>query len=309
MNRQGVAMFDVIRLRLPSFISNPLQRHAQKGDDKLGSLGGSFIAGGLSALVVSPCVSLPMAGALTAVSASGSVGFGFLALFLFGLGLSLPLMFVGAVQGKLMPKAGEWMNRVKEFCGLLLLAVAVSLLERMIFTPVMLVIWAVWFGAVAVWLFKIGKLPTQTLGLLASIWTAILMVGAGMGNADAWRPLASLHQVAQAPQKADLNITTLGELDEILTKHDKVLVDLTAEWCIECRIMERTLFTNRPAVLGDYQVVKLDITETTDDSRAVLARYQLFGPPALLIYKQGELQEILLGEVGRGEFETALAKY
>ncbi|WP_066804756.1 cytochrome c biogenesis protein CcdA [Moraxella oblonga] len=306
----GVAMFDVIRFRLPSFISNRLQNQAQKGDDKLGSLGGSFVAGGLSALVVSPCVSLPMAGALTAVSASGSVGFGFLALFLFGLGLSLPLMVVGAVQGKFMPKAGEWMNRVKEFCGLLLLAVAVSLLERMIFTPIMLIIWAGWFGAVAVWFFKIGKLPTQTFGLLSGIWTVILMVGASMGNTDAWRPLANTHQVAQiSTQKADVKITTLNELDEVLTKHDKVLVDITAEWCIECRIMERTLFTNRPAVLGDYQVVKLDITETTDASRAVLARYQLFGPPALIIYQNGQLKEVLLGEVKRSDFEMALAKY
>ena len=85
-----------------------------------------------------------------------------------------------------------------------------------------------------------------------------------------------------------------------------MLVDVTADWCIECRIMERTLFTDRPAVMNDYQVVKLDITETTDDSRAILSRYQLFGPPALLIYHQGKLERVLLGETKPETLKQAL---
>lgn len=305
-------MFDVVKITLPSGVQNILHRKSQSADDKLGSVGGSFIAGALSALVVSPCVSAPMAGALTAVSASGSVPFGFIALFSLGLGLSVPLMFIGLAQGKFMPKAGEWMNRVKEFCGLLLLAVSLSLLERLLLSPVMLVIWAVWFAMTAVWLFRIKNMASHAFALVGVVWTACLVVGASMGANDPWRPLSKFGTTATATiadARADIKISSLDELDPILASHEKVLVDVTADWCVECRIMERTLFTNRPEVLSNYQVVKLDITETNDDSRAVLARYGLFGPPALLIYQQGQLQTMLLGEVKRTDFETALAKF
>lgn len=147
---------------------------------------------------------------------------------------------------------------------------------------------------------------------MSAIWTACLMLGAAMGHDDAWRPLAA---TASQPMSAQGNsnvtpntikVTNLTELDKVLAAHPKVLVDVTAEWCIECRIMERTLFRQPPQALADYQVVKLDITETTDDSRAVLARYQLFGPPALLFYQDGQLQQVLLGEVKRRDFEAAL---
>lgn len=305
-------MFDVVKITLPSGVQNILHRKSQSADDKLGSVGGSFIAGALSALVVSPCVSAPMAGALTAVSVSGSVPFGFIALFSLGLGLSVPLMFIGLAQGKFMPKAGEWMNRVKEFCGLLLLAVSLSLLERLLLSPVMLVIWAVWFAMTAVWLFRIKNMASHAFALVGVVWTACLVVGASMGANDPWRPLSKLGTTATATiadARADIKISSLDELDPILASHEKVLVDVTADWCVECRIMERTLFTNRPEVLSNYQVVKLDITETNDDSRAVLARYGLFGPPALLIYQQGQLQTMLIGEVKRTDFETALAKF
>lgn len=212
-----------------------------------------------------------------------------------------------------MPKAGEWMNRVKEFCGLLLLAVSLSLLERLFISPIMLIIWAAWFAIVAIWLFRMQNLASQGFALVSAIWTMCLIVGASMGSSDAWRPLAVMTDAqadtSLASSRPDLHITTLNELDVILTKHDKVLVDVTADWCVECRIMERTLFTNRPAALRDYQVVKLDVTETNDDSRAVLSRYQLFGPPALLIYKNNQLQTIMLGEVARDDFETTLAQF
>lgn len=306
----ALCMFDVVKIGLPAGIKSRLHKQSQRADGKLGSVGGSFLAGALSALVVSPCVSAPMAGALTAVSSSSNVYFGFVALFSLGLGLSLPLMFIGLAQGKFMPKAGEWMNRVKEFCGLLLLAVSLSLLERLIISPLMLVIWAVWFAVMAFWLFKIKNIASQGFALVGAIWAVCLVVGASMGANDAWRPLANFKsQHTESVARADIKITTLDELDEVLAYHDKVLVDITADWCVECRVMERTLFTNRPAVLDDYQVVKLDISKTNDDSRAVLSRYQLFGPPALLIYKNNQLQTIMLGEVGRADFEQTLARF
>ncbi len=316
----ALMMMDVIRLRLPSTIRNKLNQTSQVADHYLGHVGGSFVVGALSALVVSPCVSAPLAGALVAVSLSGNVLLGFVALFALGLGLSLPLMVMGVAQGKLMPKTGAWMEQIKFFGGLMLLAVALMLVNRVFLSPVMLLCWAVWFSLMAMFLWRLGRLICQALGLLSAFWALCLMAGVAMGSQEVWQPLGKLGtQVADtkpsltphlAPNDTkpltDIRITSLNELDQILADTPKVIVDVTADWCIECRIMERTLFTHRPAQMSDWQLVRLDITETTDDSQAILERYRLFGPPALLYYKQGELIDVQLGEVTRADFEQAL---
>lgn len=303
-------MFDVVKVGLPASVRDRLQAVSHSADGRLGSVSGSFLVGALSALVVSPCVSAPMAGALVAISTSGSVLLGFFALFALGLGLSLPLMLIGTMQGKFMPKAGAWMVRVKEFCGLLLLMVAVMLIERVFVSPVVLVLWALWFGVVAVWLWHIQRLPATALSLLAAIWAGCLMIGAGAGASDVWRPLSIFKQSSdQASALPDRHIRTMAELDLILSSHEKVLIDVTADWCIECRIMERELFTNRPVGMSGVQVVKFDITQMSDDGRELLARYQLFGPPALILYKQGKLSHVLLGQTNRSDFEKVLADF
>ena len=109
-----------------------------------------------------------------------------------------------------------------------------------------------------------------------------------------------------AASTSDKHITTLAELDTITAANSNVLVDLTADWCIECRIMDKNLFTNRPAQMQGWQLVRLDITETTADSKAILARYKLFGPPTLLYYQDGQLVQKQVGEIGRSEFEQTL---
>ena len=311
-------MLGVFSIRLPRFISSKMQGLSQAGDSKLGSTGGSLIAGFLSALVVSPCVSAPLFGALLAVSTIGSPLLGFAALFMLGFGLSAPLILIGATQGKIMPKAGEWMNWVKQGFALLLFAVALLLIERVFISPVMLMVWALWFMVVAMWAWSWlgkGRMLTQALGLIAGIWATCLIVGAALGNDDSLHPLASLTAVpvlqTTAGQPAtsnatDKTVTTLAELDTIVAANPKVLVDVTAEWCIACRIMDKNLFHNRPAQMQDWQLVKLDITETTADSKAILARYKLFGPPALLYYQDGQLVNQQVGEIGRAAFEQTL---
>ena len=311
-------MLGVFSIRLPRFISSKMQGLSQAGDSKLGSTGGSLIAGFLSALVVSPCVSAPLFGALLAVSTIGSPLLGFAALFMLGFGLSAPLILIGATQGKIMPKAGEWMNWVKQGFALLLFAVALLLIERVFISPVMLIVWALWFMVVAMWAWSWlgkGRMLTQALGLIAGIWATCLIVGAALGNDDSLHPLASLTAVpvlqTTAGQPAtsnatDKTVTTLAELDTIVAANPKVLVDVTAEWCIACRTMEKNLFHNRPAQMQDWQLVRLDITETTADSKAILARYKLFGPPALLYYQDGQLVNQQVGEIGRAEFEQNL---
>ncbi|MGP5272008.1 cytochrome c biogenesis protein CcdA [Psychrobacter faecalis] len=311
-------MLGVFSIRLPRFISSKMQGLSQAGDSKLGSTGGSLIAGFLSALVVSPCVSAPLFGALLAVSTIGSPLLGFAALFMLGFGLSAPLILIGATQGKIMPKAGEWMNWVKQGFALLLFAVALLLIERVFISPVMLIVWALWFMVVAMWAWSWlgkGRMLTQALSLIAGIWATCLIVGAALGNDDSLHPLASLSAApvmqttagqAATSNATDKTVTTLAELDTIVAANPKVLVDVTAEWCIECRIMDKNLFHNRPAQMQDWQLVRLDITETTADSKAILARYKLFGPPALLYYQDGQLVNQQVGEIGRAAFEQTL---
>ncbi|MDN3453037.1 MULTISPECIES: protein-disulfide reductase DsbD domain-containing protein [unclassified Psychrobacter] len=313
-------MLGLFSVRLPQVLSRKMQGLSQAGDSKLGSTGGSLIAGFLSALVVSPCVSAPLFGALLAVSTIGSPSLGFAALFMLGFGLSAPLILIGATQGKIMPKAGEWMNWVKQGFALLLFAVALLLIERVFISPVMLMVWALWFMVVATWAWSWlgkGRMLTQAMALIAGIWAACLIVGAALGNDDSLHPLASLSAAPMMVQSAagqgidnngatDEIIITLAELDAIVAANPNVIVDLTAEWCIECRIMDKNLFHNRPVQMQDWQLVRLDITETTADSKAVLSRYKLFGPPALLYYQNGQLVNQQVGEIGRSEFEQTL---
>ena len=316
-------MLEVFTIRLPRFITNKMQGLSQAGDSKLGSAGGSLAAGFLSALVVSPCVSAPLFGALLAVSTIGSPLLGFAALFMLGFGLSAPLILIGATQGSIMPKAGEWMNWVKQGFALLLFAVALLLIERVFISPVMLLVWALWFMVVATWAWSWlgkGRMLSQAIGLVAGIWATTLIIGAALGNDDSLHPLESLSATPMLVQSAegqagglnnaantsDEKITTLAELDVIIAANPKVLVDVTADWCIECRIMDKNLFTNRPAQMQGWQLVRLDITETTEDSKAILARYKLFGPPTLLYYQDGQLVQKQVGEVGRAEFEQTL---
>lgn len=317
-------MLGVFTIRLPRAITSKMQGLSQAGDSKLGSTGGSLVAGFLSALVVSPCVSAPLFGALLAVSTIGSPLLGFAALFMLGFGLSAPLILIGATQGKIMPKAGEWMNWVKLGFSLLLFAVALLMIERVFISPVMLLVWALWFMVVATWAWSWigkGRMLTQALGLIAGIWATTLVIGAALGNDDSLHPLASLTSpmmaqttgqttgVNNASSNAnDVRITTLAELDVITAANPKVIVDVTAEWCIECRIMDKNLFHNRPMQMQDWQLVRLDITETTDASKAILARYQLFGPPTLLYYQDGQLVNKQVGEIGRQEFEQTLTE-
>ena len=309
-------MLGAFSVRLPSALTRKMQSVSQAGDAYLGSTGGSLVAGFLSALVVSPCVSAPLSGALTAVSTIGSPLLGFAALFMLGFGLSVPLIIVGATQGKVMPKAGVWMDWVKQGFAFLLFAVALLLLERVFVSSVMLMIWALWFMVIALWSWRWvgrGRLFTQAFALIVGVWSACLVVGAALGNTDVLNPLASITSSSTTASSStarpnEVTITTLAELDRIVQSNERVLVDLTADWCVECRIMDKNLFHTPPAQMADWQLVRLDITDTTPESKAILERYQLFGPPALLYYRDGQLALKQMGEVKRDTFEQALTQ-
>lgn len=319
----GLYMLDVLPIRLPTALTSRIQRLTQVGENRLGSVTGSFISGFFSALVVSPCVSAPLAGALAGVAAIGNPVLGFFALFVLGIGLSTPLILLGITQGNFMPKAGEWMNWVKTGFALMLFAVALLLVERVVISRWMLVIWALWFAVVAVWAWLWrgrGQLFTKGIALIMSLWTLCLVIGVVSGSEDSWQPLDKLTNHASTSAIADsvtntatstvrpaIRITKLSELDGIVARYPNVLVDVTADWCIECRIMEKSLFATPPQTLANWQVVKLDVSETNADSKVVYNHLQVFGPPVLLYFKNGKLVTRQNGEVNRTDFERQLA--
>ena len=322
-------MLEVISIPLPNSIRQKTQSLSQAGDKYLGSTLGSFIAGLLSALVVSPCVSAPLFGALLAVSTIGNPLLGFAALFMLGFGLSAPLMILGASQGNLMPKAGEWMVWVKQGFALLLFSVSLLLVERVLTSPIMLMLWSVWFMVVAVWAWTWsgrGQLFTKPLAILLGIWSTLTLVGAAAGSKDNWQPLAVFSQsnssmigtgsvtteatanTEGAVHSSDKHIYSIDQLIPIVEQNQKVLVDVTAEWCVECRIMDKTLFTDRPVAMQQWQMVRLDVTKSNEESARILSELNLFGPPALLYFVDGKLKVQQVGTIERDEFESTLNK-
>ena len=311
----GLYMLDWLPIRLPASWTIRLQRLTQVGENRLGSVSGSFITGFFSALVVSPCVSAPLAGAVAGVAALGNPVLGFVALFLLGLGLSTPLMILGATQGNIMPKAGEWMNWVKKGFALLLFAVALLMLERVYQSSTMLLVWALWFAVIAMWAWQWsgrGQMFSRGLGLLLGGWMLCLLLGVASGSKDSWQPLAKLTNQSVMPTTTNTNRTitvkSLAELQPLIASNPNVLVDVTADWCIECRIMDKTLFANPPSQLANWQVVKLDVTEDSADSKAVYKALKVFGPPVFLYYQNGQLTARQNGEVKREDFEALLTR-
>lgn len=311
----GLYMLDRLPIRLPTKFSQQLNKLTQIGENRLGSVTGSFITGFFSALVVSPCVSAPLAGALAGVATAGNPVTGFFALFMLGLGLSTPLILLGATQGNFMPKSGVWMTWVKTGFALLLFAVALLMVERVFVTAWVLGLWAIWFVVVAGWAWQWqgrGKLVTKAVTLMLAVWAGCLVVGMASGATDSWQPLKPLLAKNTTPADAQpvnhQRLTTLAQLNPIIASQQKILVDVTADWCIECRIMDKNLFANPPANLQQWQVVRLDVTDDTPESRAIYEQLKVFGPPVLLYFDQGKLVLRQNGEVKRNDFEQALQR-
>ncbi|MDO8330793.1 MAG: protein-disulfide reductase DsbD [Fluviicoccus sp.] len=316
----ALASFDVFHLQLPSAAQHHLDALSRKG--KAGSYAGTMVIGFFSALVVSPCVSAPLAGVLLTVSAQGNVVMGFSALFALGLGLSTPLMILGASEGRFMPKSGLWMNRVKQAFGVMLLGVSISLLNRMLPGPASLFLWAVLCAGTAFWLNLWGgkwRVVWRTLSYTGLIWAAALLAGAASGGSNPLQPLQHLGQGAATPSSATAfrTIRNSMELDALLetsrSARQPLLLDFYADWCVSCKVMDREIFS-RPETLArlqNWQLVRADITDNTPASRDLLKRFQLFGPPAVLFFQDGQerTEARVVGEMTLEGFEQHLQQY
>jgi len=292
----ALSMFGFHDLQLPGF----LQHHVSKAHQKLkgGRIASVAAMGVLSALIVSPCVAAPLAGALLYISQTGDVARGGAALFAMAIGMGVPLIAVGVSEGALLPRAGPWMEGVKKFFGVLLLAVAIWIVSPVVPAAAQMLLWAALLIGSATFLRALDSLPSDAsgyarlwkgVGLMALVAGIAILVGALAGSRDPLRPLAGLAG-ASAPAEAPikwLQVNSITELDENLRAPGRpVMLDFYADWCVSCKEMERFTFSD-PRVrarLDGMLLLRADVTANTDQHKLLLKRFSLFGPPGIIFF-------------------------
>jgi thiol:disulfide interchange protein DsbD len=325
----ALSMFNLFEIQLPRFIRESLNdaSHRLTGSRAISIFG----IGALSALIVSPCVSAPLAGSLLYISSTQDAVIGGVALFALGLGMGIPLMLIAVGGRKLLPSTGPWMNVVKAFYGVMLLAVAIWLVERLVPAWLALTLWGLLIAVTGVQLgafdaAKAGWERTRKgLGLVMFAYGIALLAGAVSGANDPMRPLApftaSNPAVAggSAPQVAHAQFLRLespadirSELAQASRDGTPVMLDFYADWCISCKVMERNVFSDEAVIqaLSPYTLLQLDMTDNTPAQQAMLEELGLFGPPAILFFGNDgtELETArILGEMDREQFLTHLS--
>lgn len=313
------AMFGLFELRLPvSWQAKLALLNRRQGS---GHYLGAAIMGCLSILILSPCVTAPLIGALSYIAQSGNILFGSLSLFFLGLGMGTPLLLIGTSAGHLLPKAGHWMNTVNYFFGVLLLGIAIYLLSRLMPPSLSMGLWAILliFAGIFAGAMIPGKTPhdrfKQAVGIIMLVYGLLLLVGASMGCSNPLQPLApwSNNKGEALPQAQVLNPRTLAEVNSSLEQAQgkPVMIDFYADWCASCKYLETTVLQN-PKVLSLLKhvvVLKIDITANNEDDKAILKHFNVLAPPTFLfLNREGkELPELRLeGEVGVQEFLRSL---
>ncbi|NAT39155.1 protein-disulfide reductase DsbD [Pseudomonas syringae pv. actinidifoliorum] len=313
----AIAMFGAFELRLPQSISSRLDRIAGKTEGGV-AVGARAVLGVVSSLLVSPCVSAPLAGALLYISASGDAVGGGLKLFALGLGMGAPLLLIATGGATWLPKSGPWLVTVKNAIGVLLLALAIGLLSRVLPGQITLLLVGLLSAGVALFL---GALEftekttrqklAQLLGLALLVYALASWYGALSGQTDPLRPLGREYATATNGAVAQNStqwqtIITSAELDRVMQEAQgagkPLLLDWYADWCISCKVIEHEVLPDPGVVarLAGYSLIRFDMTDSNAEQRALLDRYKLFGPPALLFFaKNGEeLQNVrVVGEI------------
>jgi thiol:disulfide interchange protein DsbD len=299
----ALSMFDVYQLQLPSGLQSRLSQAS--GRMSGGRIAGVFAMGAVSALIVGPCVAGPLAGALLYISQTRNVWTGGWALFCMAAGMSVPLLLTGVSAGSLLPRAGAWMNGVKRLFGLVLIAVAVWMVTPVFPVTVAMLLWGAFAVLCAVFLRVLEPLPAgaglrghaaKALGFVFLTGGLVELVGAASAGRDLLQPLAHLRGAPLAaagqggPNHGFDRIRTVTDLDKALAASSgPVMLDFYADWCVSCKEMERYTFSS-PSVQAQLKQVRLlqvDVTANNQDDRALMKRYGLFGPPGIILFRQG----------------------
>jgi thiol:disulfide interchange protein DsbD len=299
----ALAMFGLFEIQMPTAIQSRLSGLANK--QKNGSFYGTAVIGALSALIVTTCVAPPLIAALIAIGQSGDVARGSFALFVMAIGMGTPLLLIGASAGKILPKAGPWMNAIKAGFGVLMIGMAIWMLGRVVPAPVTLLMWALLVFMTGVFLGAFESLPPDPkpvrrlgkgVGVLACLYGALMLIGFTLGGDDPLEPIplgAGGFVGRAAPEEPALpfiEVATVAELESLLGQAraagQPVMMDFTADWCVSCKEMEEYTFPDPGVVaaLEPFMLLRADITANNDDDQALLAWFESYGPPTIAFF-------------------------
>jgi len=283
----ALSMFDVYQLQVPASLQLALTRLSER--QRGGKLLGVFVMGAISALIVGPCVAAPLAGALVYISQTRNVLIGGSALFAMAVGMSVPLLLVGLSAGSLLPRAGAWMQAVKYFFGVLMLALALWMVSSLIPAWLLMLGWGVLGAGYGLFLMRDKALGwrARIIGAVFIVLGGIQLLGLATGGRDAWAPLAQLRG-QQHQTTTFTRVRSVAELDTALanTGGRRVMLDFYADWCVSCIEMEKLTFTNADvkAKLDRMLLLQADVTANNADDKALLKRFGLFGPPGIILF-------------------------
>ncbi|MDR5743525.1 protein-disulfide reductase DsbD [Caballeronia sp. LZ029] len=323
----ALGMFGVFRLQLPT----SWQTRVAGWSNRLpgGRVIPVFIAGMLSALIVGPCATPALAGALLYIANSRDVIGGALALYVMGIGMGIPLLLVGTFGTRMLPRAGHWMVAVQNTLGVILLAAALWFVYSLLPVWSLMILIALLLAGCGVMLRAIDPLPTgapaitrvsKALGVLLLVAGVAEFIGVLSGHRDILEPLGGLMRVSsegtsQGAARFD-TIRSNADLDRALiaARGRPVMVDFYADWCISCKELERFTFTDPRVVteFAQWKLLRIDVTKNTPEDIAMLRRFGLFGPPALIFYDRNGRQQPgaqLAGFVGADAFLSHLKKW
>lgn len=282
----AMSMFGFYELQVPAAMQTRLA--GVSGRQASGKLAGVFAMGAISALIVGPCVAAPLAGALVYISQTRDVLVGGAALFSMALGMSIPLLLVGVSAGSLLPRAGAWMESVKRFFGVLMLAMALWLVSPVLPESVQMLLWAALLLGYGAWLLRRrGHWASLAFGAAFGVLGAMQLVGVASGGRDPLAPLAHLTG-SQKQHLAFKRVKTVDELDAALAAlgGKTAMLDFYADWCVSCKEMEKLTFVDPQvqAKLGNTVLLQVDVTANDAHDKAMLKRFGLFGPPGIIFF-------------------------
>ncbi len=302
----ALSMFGLYSVQMPAAIQTRLA--ATSNRQRAGTYGGVAVMGALSALIVTTCVAPPLVATLAVIGQSGDVVRGASALFAMSLGMGAPLLVVGASAGRLLPKAGAWMDTVKQLFGALMLGVAAWMLARLVGERFALLLYAVPLLAAAIVLWRtrsrdaLRLLPRAT-AIAAGILAATLCFGAWLGASDPLHPLT--RPVTASGQALQFRaVATLADLDHEVqaaaASGRAVMLDFYADWCVSCKEMEHNTFSDPQVVraLGQLTLLRADVTANSSDDQALLQRFGIYGPPTIAFYDKTGHEQAALRVVG-----------
>ncbi len=293
----SLSMFGLYELQLPSALQSKLSNASNRLHG--GHLSGVFVMGALSAIIIGPCVAAPLAGALLYIGKTHDAVLGGVALFVMALGMGAPLLLIGSSAGVLLPKAGAWMEAVKQFFGVLLLALAIWIIQPLLPVGVEMLLWAALLIFSAIYLRALDALPHNAggwhkllkgIGLFALLLGAAYLVGALSGARDILRPLGNVgHAETMAPASLQFyRLSDIADLDRRIAgaRGQTVMLDFYADWCISCKEMERYAFSDDAvqAKLKPVLLLQADVTANSEADKTLLKRFGLFGPPGILFF-------------------------